>query len=153
MKGKDELEGTRSNFTLWLCDFQSKSPGFNSPTGPDFFTLSIQCVFVSQCFFINLINHFTGLYHLFWSSHALFGVSHCLRLAKVKLTGHPQIFLTKIIHYTFTSKHRNAIVITTTVFFTITRKISLSISLPPCDYSSACYRQNISYNPRCVHFF
>ena len=27
---------------------------------------------------INLINHFTGLYHLFWSSHAMFGVSHCL---------------------------------------------------------------------------
>ena len=41
-------------------------------------------MFVSQCFFINLINHFNGLYHLFWSSHALFGVSHCLRLAKVK---------------------------------------------------------------------
>ena len=33
----------------------------------------------------NLINHFTGLCHLFWSSHALFGVSHCLLLAKVKL--------------------------------------------------------------------
>ena len=36
------------------------------------------------------INRFTGLYHLFCSSHALFGVSHCLRLAKVKLIGHPQ---------------------------------------------------------------
>ena len=22
MKGKDELEGTRSNFTPWLCDFE-----------------------------------------------------------------------------------------------------------------------------------
>ena len=22
MKGKDELEGTRSSFTLWLCDFE-----------------------------------------------------------------------------------------------------------------------------------
>ena len=39
-------------------------------------------------------NYLTGLYHLFWSSHALFGVSHCLHLAKVKLMGHPQIFLT-----------------------------------------------------------
>ena len=25
-------------------------------------------------------------------THELFGVSHCLRLAKVKLIGHPQIF-------------------------------------------------------------
>ena len=76
-----------------VLDRTSRGPRFNSPTGPDFFTISIQCVFVSQCFFIYLINHFTGLYHLFWSSHALFGVSHCLRLAKVKLIGHPQIFL------------------------------------------------------------
>ena len=72
------------------------SRGFNSSTGPDIFATSIQCVFVSQCFIINLINYLTGLYHLFWSSHALFGVSHCLNLAKVKLIGHPQIFLKMI---------------------------------------------------------
>ena len=77
-----------------VLDRTSRGPGFNSPTGSDFFTISIQCVFVSQCLIINLINYFTGLYHLFWSSHALLGVSHCLRLAKVKLIGHPQIFLT-----------------------------------------------------------
>ena len=45
-----------------------------------------------SCLF-NLINYLTDLYHLFWFSHALFGVSHCLRLVKVKLLGHPQIFL------------------------------------------------------------
>ena len=82
---------------VWLSgkvlDRTSRGPGFNSPTGPDFFTISIQCVFVGRCFIVNLINYFTGLYHLLWSSHALFGVSHCLRLAKVKLIGHPQIFL------------------------------------------------------------
>ena len=39
-----------------------------------------------------LINYLTILYHLFWSSHASFGVSHCLRLTNVKLIGHPQIF-------------------------------------------------------------
>ena len=47
----------------------------------------------SEKIIINLVNYLTGLYHLFWSSRALFGVSHCLRLAKVKLIGHPQIFL------------------------------------------------------------
>ena len=40
-----------------------------------------------------VINYSTGLFHLFWSSHALFGVSHCLHLAKAKLIRHPQIFL------------------------------------------------------------
>ena len=69
-----------------------------------FFTISIQCVLVSQCFIINLINYTTGSYHLFWSSHALFGVSHCLRLAKVKLIGHPQIFL--ILYYVGRLRHR-----------------------------------------------
>ena len=78
-----------------VLDRTSRGTDFNSTTGPDFFTISIQCVFVSQCFIINLINYLTGLYHLFWSSHALFGVSHCLRLAKVNLIGHPQIFLEK----------------------------------------------------------
>ena len=38
-----------------------------------------QCVFVSQCFIINLINYLTGLNHFSWSSHALFD-SHCFRL-------------------------------------------------------------------------
>ena len=33
-------------------DRTSRGPGFNSPTGPDFFTISKQCVFVSQCFII-----------------------------------------------------------------------------------------------------
>ena len=70
-----------------VLDQTSRGPGFNSLTGPDFVTISIQCVFVSQYFIINLINYLTGMYHLFWSSHALFGVSHCfaLHLAKVKL--------------------------------------------------------------------
>ena len=36
-----------------VLDRTSRGPGFNSPTGPDFFTLSFQCVFVSQCFIIN----------------------------------------------------------------------------------------------------
>ena len=44
---------------------------------------------------------FTGLYHLFWSSHALSGVSHCLRLAKVKLIGHRQIFLNFVLCWSF----------------------------------------------------
>ena len=65
-----------------VLDRRSRSPGFNSP---DFFTISIQCVYVSQCFIINLLNYLTGLYHLFWSSQTLFGVSHCLRLAKWSL--------------------------------------------------------------------
>ena len=69
--------------------------GIVKKSGPveDFFTISIQCVFVSQCLIINFVNYLTGLYQLFWSSQALFGVSHRLRLAKVKLIGHPQIFL------------------------------------------------------------
>ena len=37
-----------------VLDRTSRGPGFNSPTGPDFFTISIQCVFVSQCFIIKL---------------------------------------------------------------------------------------------------
>ena len=49
----------------------SRGPGFNSLMGPDFFTNSIQCVFVSQYFIIYLIDYLTGLYHLFWSLHAL----------------------------------------------------------------------------------
>ena len=28
MKGKDELEGTRSNFTPWLCDFEHQGENF-----------------------------------------------------------------------------------------------------------------------------
>ena len=47
--------------------------GFNSPTGPDFFTIYIQCVFVSQCSIINLINHFTGLYIIYSDPR-----THCL---------------------------------------------------------------------------
>ena len=43
--------------TVWLSgkvlDQTSRGPGFNSPSGPDFFTISIQCVFVSQCFIVN----------------------------------------------------------------------------------------------------
>ena len=88
-----------------VLDRTSRGQGFNSPTGPDFFTISIQCVWgcVSKCFIINLINYLTGLYHLFWSSHTLFGVSHCLCLAKVKLIGHPQIFLILFFHVKFSS--------------------------------------------------
>ena len=37
-----------------VLDRTSRGPGFNSPTGPDFFTTSIQCVFVSQCFFMGI---------------------------------------------------------------------------------------------------
>ena len=70
----------------------------------DFFTISIQRVFVSQRFIIYLINYLIGLYYLFWSSHALFGASHCLRLAKVKLIGHPQIFL--ILYYVGRLRHQ-----------------------------------------------
>ena len=38
MKGKDELEGTRSNFTPWLCDFEHqgdnrKGGWYNPPLG------------------------------------------------------------------------------------------------------------------------
>ena len=62
-----------------------------------FFTISIQCVFVSQCFVVNLINYFTGLNHLFWSSHALFGVSYCLRLA---YTCRPSSNISRLIFYT-----------------------------------------------------
>ena len=39
---------------LLVLDRTSRGPGFNSWTGPDFFTISIQCVFVSQCFILNL---------------------------------------------------------------------------------------------------
>ena len=53
---------------------------------------------------INDTNQLTGLYHLFWSSHALFGVWHCLCLAKVKLVGHPQIFL--ILYYVGRLRHQ-----------------------------------------------
>ena len=37
---------------------------------------------------VSLINTITGLYHLFWSSHASFGVS-----SYALLIGHPEIFL------------------------------------------------------------
>ena len=56
----------------------------------------------SHCFEKLMMKHrltsthlLNGLYHVFWSSHTLFGVSHCLHLAKVKLRpiGNPQIFL------------------------------------------------------------
>ena len=53
---------TSLNYTWDSCDPVWRSgkvldrtlggPGFNSSMGPDFFTISIQCVFVSQCFFI-----------------------------------------------------------------------------------------------------
>ena len=38
-----------------VLDWTWRGPGFNSSMGPDFFTISIQCVLVSQCFIIYLI--------------------------------------------------------------------------------------------------
>ena len=38
-----------------VLDRTSRGPRFNSARGPDFFTISIQCVFVSQCFIIDFI--------------------------------------------------------------------------------------------------
>ena len=80
--------------------------GMVKKSGPvkDFFTISIQCVFISQCLIINFVNYLTGLYQLFRSAQALFGVSHCLRLAKVKLIGHSQIFV--ILYYVGRLRHQ-----------------------------------------------
>ena len=52
-----------------FLDRTSRGPGFNSPMGPDFFTISIQCAFVSQCFIINLkiyLFHFSYLFPEIW---------------------------------------------------------------------------------------
>ena len=48
-----------------------------------------------QYIVIDINNTFISLHRLFWSSHALLVFRIVLRLAKVKLIGYPQIFLTK----------------------------------------------------------
>ena len=84
----------------------SRSQGFNSSTCPDFFTISIQCMLVSQCFIYLFNIVIISLACIIYSDPR----THCLvfrivlHLAKVKLISHPQIFL--ILYYVGLLRHQ-----------------------------------------------